>query len=181
VGRRPRKTPWLIWKAEDSGVATPEDEVGPAWIHDDDGSRSGLAGPVLDGRWITRGEARAIAEEHGLAFIEDEERLPGGDLWLGSGLDVAEINRKLRATGVPEADLRLEESGFGDIKVRGDASWDASSLASGLQSRARPAGLRREFSPARPPGLGGGHCALDLVDAVAHEPCGGSPVQGHKG
>src|SRR6202050_5359126 len=57
------------------------------------------------------------------------------------------------------------------------------------------AGLRREFSPARPPGLGGGHCALGLVDAVgtvgsthvlcnsvlAHEPCGGSPVQGYKG
>src|ERR1700683_5260634 len=43
------------------------------------------------------------------------------------------------------------------------------------------AGLRREFSPARPPGLGGGHCALGLVDAVAHESCGGSPVQGYKG
>src|SRR5438067_659611 len=43
------------------------------------------------------------------------------------------------------------------------------------------AGLRREFCPARPPGLGSGHCALGLVDAVAHEPCGGSPVQGCKG
>ncbi len=43
------------------------------------------------------------------------------------------------------------------------------------------AGLRREFSPARPPGLGGGHCALGFVDALAHEPCGGSPVQGYKG
>src|ERR671937_3330824 len=43
------------------------------------------------------------------------------------------------------------------------------------------AGLRRQFSPARPPGLGGGHCALGLVDAVAHESCGGSPVQGYKG
>jgi hypothetical protein len=38
-----------------------------------------------------------------------------------------------------------------------------------------------EFSPARPPGLGGGHRALGLADAVAHEPCGGSPVQGYKG
>jgi hypothetical protein len=43
------------------------------------------------------------------------------------------------------------------------------------------AGLRREFSPARPPGLGGGHRALGLADAVAHEPCSGSPVQGYKG
>lgn len=42
------------------------------------------------------------------------------------------------------------------------------------------AGLR-QFSPTRPPCLGGGHCALGLVDAVAHEPCGGSPVQGYKG
>src|SRR5213083_862575 len=55
------------------------------------------------------------------------------------------------------------------------------SLASELQSPSAAAGLRREFSPARPPGLGGGHCALGLADAVAHEPCGGSPVQGHKG
>jgi hypothetical protein len=50
-----------------------------------------------------------------------------------------------------------------------------------LQSPSAAAGLRREFSPARPPALGGGHCALGLVDAVAHEPCGGSPVQGYKG
>src|SRR5437879_1131416 len=49
-----------------------------------------------------------------------------------------------------------------------------------LQSPSAAAGLRREFSPARPPGLGGGHCALGLVDAVAHEPRGGSPVQGYK-
>ena len=38
-----------------------------------------------------------------------------------------------------------------------------------------------EFSPARPPGLGGGHCALGLANAAAHEPCGGSPVQRYKG
>src|SRR5437763_9074242 len=56
-----------------------------------------------------------------------------------------------------------------------------SELGRELQSPSAAAGLRREFSPARPPGLGGGHCALGLVDAVAHEPCGGSPVQGDKG
>ena len=54
-------------------------------------------------------------------------------------------------------------------------------LSRELQSPSAAAGLRREFSPARPPGLGGGHCALGLVDAVAHEPCGGSPVQGYEG
>src|SRR3954465_4311583 len=53
--------------------------------------------------------------------------------------------------------------------------------ARSIRPRARAAGLRREFSPARPPGLGCGHCALGLVDAVAHEPCGGSPVQGYEG
>ncbi len=56
-----------------------------------------------------------------------------------------------------------------------------SELGRELQSPSAAVGLRREFSPARPPGLGGGHCALGLVDAVAHEPCGGSPVQGYKG
>src|ERR1700674_53707 len=39
----------------------------------------------------------------------------------------------------------------------------------------------RELSSPPPPRLGGGHCAIGLVDAVAHEPCGGSPVQGYKG
>jgi hypothetical protein len=43
------------------------------------------------------------------------------------------------------------------------------------------AGLRRQFAPARPPGLGGGHCALGLADVAAHESRGGSPVQGYKG
>jgi hypothetical protein len=56
-----------------------------------------------------------------------------------------------------------------------------SELGRELQSPSAAAGLRREFSPARPPGLGGSHCALGLADAVAHEPCGGSPVQGYKG
>jgi len=51
----------------------------------------------------------------------------------------------------------------------------------GLIEKRATDGLRREFSPARPPGLGGGHCALGLVDAVAHEPCGGGPVQGYEG
>ena len=36
-------------------------------------------------------------------------------------------------------------------------------------------------APARPPGLGGGHCGLGLADAVACESCGGSPVQGYEG
>jgi hypothetical protein len=54
-------------------------------------------------------------------------------------------------------------------------------LAQNSSPPSAAAGLRRQFSPARPPGLGGGHCALGLVDAVAHEPCGGSPVQGYKG
>src|SRR3954471_10626553 len=53
--------------------------------------------------------------------------------------------------------------------------------ARSIRPRARAAGLRREFSPARPPGLGGGHCAFGLVDAVAHEPCGAGPVQGYEG
>ncbi len=57
--------------------------------------------------------------------------------------------------------------------------WSRSSAENSSPRAA--AGLRREFSPARPPGLGGGHGALCLVDAAAHEPCGGSPVQGDKG
>src|SRR5579862_6008398 len=56
-----------------------------------------------------------------------------------------------------------------------------SELGRELQSPSGAAGLRRQFSPARPPGLGGGHCALGLVDVAAHESRGGSPVQGYKG
>src|SRR5215472_5982855 len=56
----------------------------------------------------------------------------------------------------------------------------AAAIRSRISCRAA-AGLRRQFSAARPPGLGGGHCALGLVDAVADESCGGGPVQGYKG
>src|SRR6266487_1938927 len=56
----------------------------------------------------------------------------------------------------------------------------AAAIRSRLSCRAA-AGLRRQFSPTRPPGLGGAHCALRLLDAVSYESGGGSPVQGYKG
>ena len=55
------------------------------------------------------------------------------------------------------------------------------SVASDSSPPSAAAGLRPEFSPARPPCLGGGHRALGLADAVAHEPRGGGPVQGYNG
>jgi hypothetical protein len=67
------------------------------------------------------------------------------------------------------------------LVARHAAASVGSELGRELQSPSAAAGLRREFSPARPPGLGGSHCALGLADAVAHEPGGGSPVQGYKG
>jgi hypothetical protein len=67
------------------------------------------------------------------------------------------------------------------VRTRSTSSTVGRLIVSELQSPSAAAGLRREFSPARPPGLGGGHRALGLADAVAHEPCGGSPVQGYKG
>jgi hypothetical protein len=75
-------------------------------------------------------------------------------------------------TPAAEAVRLLEAQGFGPVLVLNQA---------GVVMGAAPAQLRPEFSPARPPGLGGGHRAFGLADAVAHEPCGGSPVQGYKG
>ena len=76
----------------------------------------------------------------------------------------------------------------GRARAKAKAIWGSSARSDTvrfcslrLQSPSAAAGLRPEFSPARPPGLGGGHRALGLADAVAHEPCGGSPVQGYKG
>lgn len=109
----------LTWKVEhpsEDGVA--EDDVGSAWV-DGNGSGSYPSGPVAGGSWLTRGEARAIADEHGFTFVEDDGRPSFGSPQGESGIDVAGMNRKLRAAGVSAAELRIEESPFGDLKLWG--------------------------------------------------------------
>ena len=65
--------------------------------------------------------------------------------------------------------------------------WNHGVSPGGRRAAPRPctiveaAGLRRQFSPARPPGLGGGHCALGLVDVVAHESLRWQPSAGVQG
>jgi hypothetical protein len=71
---------------------------------------------------MTRREARAIAAEGGFVFFEDDGTapLPEQAEEARSGLDVAGINRKLRAAGVTESELRVEEQpGREDVQVWG--------------------------------------------------------------
>jgi hypothetical protein len=71
---------------------------------------------------MTRREARAIASEEGFVFFEDDGTapLPEQAEEARSGLDVAGINRKLRAAGVTESELRVEQRpGREDVKVWG--------------------------------------------------------------
>ena len=128
-GKSQKRSSSLTWKLEEpSGSTSSDHDVGPAWVDADDQS-SYPTGPVHNGRWLTRSEARALAEEHGLAFFEDDGRASTRRVKVSSGLDIAETNRKLRAAGIAEADLRLEESGFGDVKVWGTMLQSLAGLA----------------------------------------------------
>ena len=103
---------------------------------------------------------------------------------MQNGSSGARAVARTKARGRPTSRLRVRSArcSGASLCVLDPAIWGSS--ARKPQNSSPPsavAGLRREFSPARPPGLGGGHCALGLADAVAHEPCGGSPVQGYKG
>jgi hypothetical protein len=117
--RQPPTGARLIWKLEQpSGGQPSDDDLGPAWIAP---GRSGLlpSGPLSRGEWLTRREARAIAEEHGLTFFEDDgskDVLVSGS----SGIDVRSVNEQLERVGVPKSELRLEVTpGFDDVLVHG--------------------------------------------------------------
>lgn len=117
--KKPRDRSSLTWKLEEpAATGSSEDDVGPAWVDSDRGG-SPPGGAVSGGRWMTRREARAIAEEHALTFIEDDGVVRSRAPQTQSSLDVDAINRKLRAAGVTESELRLEESGLGDVLVWG--------------------------------------------------------------
>lgn len=130
MNRTQKSGSWLTWKLEEpSDSASLDDDIGPAWV--DAGPPSSYPnGPVSDGRWITRREARAIAEEHGLRFFEDDGSSPErGEQEDLSGLDVPDINRKLRAAGVSESELNLEERpGRDDVLVWGSMLQSLPSL-----------------------------------------------------
>jgi hypothetical protein len=109
----------LIWKLEQpSGGLASDDDVGPAWVAP--GSSGPLpSGAISRGGWLTRREARAIAEEHGFEFFEDDG---SNDLCVqpSSGIDVSSVNEQLRRAGVLESELRLEVTpGFDDVLLHG--------------------------------------------------------------
>jgi hypothetical protein len=69
---KPRRV--LTWKFEDGPADAPEkgsaDDVGPAWL--DTQTPDGVASePVAGGEWITRAEARRLADENGWDFSKD--------------------------------------------------------------------------------------------------------------
>jgi hypothetical protein len=111
----------LTWKCEQRvGASTSDDDVGPAWFGSAEATSS-FGVSVDGGRWISRGEARAIAEEHGITFFQDDDgpSSPGASP-SGVGIDVECMNRALRDAGLHESELRIEEHpGFHDVRVTG--------------------------------------------------------------
>jgi hypothetical protein len=67
------RRPVLTWKFEE-GPSAPEaspEDVGPAWLDRADGPGGIHSEQIADGEWITRDEARQLAEKHGYALSED--------------------------------------------------------------------------------------------------------------
>lgn len=106
----------LTWKYEE-GDGGSEADIGPAWVAGADGESDEVNG----GEWLTRAEARIVAGEGGHDFLEDD-----GDLSFveknsqpAPGLDVGDINRKLRRRGVTEEQLRLSDTAIGNLRISG--------------------------------------------------------------
>lgn len=145
----------LIWKLEQpSGDLPSDDDVGPAWVAPE-ASGPLPSGPISRGEWLTRREARAIAEEHGFAFFEDD-----GDndvrMSASAGIDVRSVNEQLRRAGVLESELRLEVTpGFNDVLVHGSRVQELPGLERDPESPIRTAMISMSLEEAL--------AALDLL------------------
>ncbi len=68
------KRPVLTWKFEDgppdAGEEDSPEDVGPAWL-DTEGPDGNISERIAGGAWITRAEARRLAEERGYELSED--------------------------------------------------------------------------------------------------------------
>lgn len=65
----------LTWKLEDgpedAGDGPSPHDVGPAWLDTYDGTVLVDSEPLADGDWISRADARRLAEDAGYDFAED--------------------------------------------------------------------------------------------------------------
>jgi hypothetical protein len=65
----------LTWKLEESPEDAPDEspeDVGPAWLDTFRGEEVVDSEQIGNGEWITRAEARRLAEEHGYDLSEDD-------------------------------------------------------------------------------------------------------------
>lgn len=102
----------LTWKYED-GEGRADADVGPAWIASADGESEQVNG----GDWLTRAQARALAEQHGHDFVEDDGREDSTSTRPHAEA-VKAINRELRRFGVSRDDLDLS-AGHHDVFLMG--------------------------------------------------------------
>jgi hypothetical protein len=104
----------LTWKYED-GDGNDDADVGPAWVADADCQSEEVNG----GEWLTRGQARALAEQNGDDFFEDDGR-EEPSVTPAYAEAVKAINHKLRKLGVSRDELELS-AGHDDVVLMG--SW----------------------------------------------------------
>jgi hypothetical protein len=102
----------LTWKYED-GDGGSDGDVGPAWIAGADAESEDVNG----GEWLTRAQARGLAEQHGHDFVEDDGR-EDPTTARPHAEAVKAINRKLRRFGVSRDDLHLA-AGHRDVVLMG--------------------------------------------------------------
>jgi hypothetical protein len=104
----------LVWKFEEGPEDAPDegspDDAGPAWIDTYEGDEHISGEKVLDGQWITRGEAERMAHENGYEFAADDGS--GTDDAFGQPTEelVAEMNHWLRASRFDDS-ISVELSG----------------------------------------------------------------------
>ena len=153
-----------------------------AWVPDDVATRY----PTSTGRCLAIAERSCLRSSQRIAGVATTATRVADDQAMPSSMRCATGHPGRHSIRSPGDHPRRSkpESSAAQPAIWGSSARRDTVRFSSLRTpvpRLRAAELRREFSPARPPGLRSSHCDLGLLYAAAHESYGGSPVQGDEG